>query len=44
MSLDRALWSSPAALLYGSKDIDSYFGLEALSPEGGLVWVRVIPY
>ncbi|MEJ6650102.1 MAG: outer membrane lipoprotein chaperone LolA, partial [Burkholderiales bacterium] len=44
MSLDRALGSSPAALLYGSKDIDSYFGLEALSPEGGLVWVRVIPY
>ena len=30
--------------MYGSKDIESYFGLEALSPQGGLVWVRVIPY
>lgn len=44
VALDRALGSSPAALLYGSKDIESYFGLEALSPKGGLVWVRVIPY
>ena len=44
VSLDRALGSSPAALLYGSKDIDSYFGLEALSLEDGLFWVRVMPY
>ena len=44
VSLDRALGSSPAALLYGSEDIDSYFGLEALKPQGNLVRVRVIPY
>ncbi|MBA4740836.1 MAG: outer membrane lipoprotein chaperone LolA [Burkholderiales bacterium] len=44
VSLDRALGSSPAALLYGSEDIDSYFGLEALKSEGNLVRVRVIPY
>ncbi|MDC1312261.1 outer membrane lipoprotein chaperone LolA [Burkholderiales bacterium] len=44
VSLDLALGSSPAALLYGSEDIDSYFGLEALESEGELVRVRVIPY
>ena len=44
VSLDQALGSSPAALLYGSEDIDSYFGLEALSSDGKLVRVRVIPY
>lgn len=44
VSLDQALGSSPAALLYGSEDIDSYFGLEALSSDGSLLRVRVIPY
>jgi chaperone LolA len=44
VSLDQALGSSPAALLYGSEDIDSYFGLEALSSDGNLLRVRVIPY
>ena len=44
VSLDQALGSSPAALLYGAEDIDSYFGLEALSSDGNLLRVRVIPY
>ena len=44
VSLDQALGSSPAALLYGSEDIDCYFGLEALSSDGSLLRVRVIPY
>lgn len=44
VSLDQALGSSPAALLYGSEDIDSYFGLEALNSDGNLLRVRVIPY
>jgi chaperone LolA len=44
VSLDQALGSSPAALLYGAEDIDSYFGLEALSSDGSLLRVRVIPY
>ena len=44
ISLDQALGSSPAALLYGSKDIDSYFGLEALSVTENFSRVRVLPY
>ena len=44
ISLDQALGSSPAALLYGSKDIDSFFGLEALSVTENFSRVRVLPY
>ena len=44
ISLDQALGSSPAALLYGSKDIDSFFGLEALSVTENFSRVGVFPY
>ncbi len=42
--LKDALGSSPAALLYGSKDIESYFGLEGLEPISDSERVKVIPY
>jgi outer membrane lipoprotein carrier protein len=42
--LKDALGSSPAALLYGSKDIESYFGLEGLEPISDSERVKVTPY
>ena len=42
--LRDALGSSPAALLYGSKDIEYYFGLEGLEPISDTERVKVIPY
>ena len=42
--LDRALGSSPAALLAGSDDIDRHFSLNALGVKGKLDWLEVKPY
>lgn len=41
--LDKALGSSPAALLAGGKEIDKTFGLKEVGREGQLDWVEVTP-
>jgi outer membrane lipoprotein carrier protein len=41
--LDKALGSSPAALLAGSDDIDRYFSLNALGVRKQLDWLEVRP-
>jgi len=41
--LDKALGSSPAALLAGSDDIDKYFSLNALGVKKQLDWLEVRP-
>ncbi|MGQ0578376.1 MAG: outer membrane lipoprotein chaperone LolA [Betaproteobacteria bacterium] len=42
--LDKALSSSPAALLAGADDIEKYFSLNALGKKGRLDWLEVKPY
>jgi len=42
--LDKALGSSPAALLAGADDIETYFSLNALGKKGRLDWLEVRPY
>jgi outer membrane lipoprotein carrier protein len=42
--LDKALGSSPAALLAGADDIEKYFSLNALGKKGRLDWLEVRPY
>ena len=42
--LDKALGSSPAALLAGADDIEKYFSLNALGKKGKLDWLEVRPY
>ncbi len=42
--LDKALGSSPAALLAGADDIENYFSLNALGKKGKLDWLEVRPY
>ena len=42
--LDKALGSSPAALLAGADDIEKYFSLNALGKKGKLDWLEVKPY
>jgi outer membrane lipoprotein carrier protein len=41
--LDRALGSSPAALLAGSDDIDRHFSLNAIGMKRGLDWLEARP-
>ena len=43
-TLDKALSSSPAALLAGADDIEKYFSLNALGKKGRLDWLEVRPY
>jgi len=43
-NLDKALGSSPAALLAGADDIDKYFSLSALGMKKKLDWLEVKPY
>ena len=42
--VDVALGSSPAALLAGADDIETYFSLNALGKKGRLDWLEVRPY
>jgi outer membrane lipoprotein carrier protein len=42
--LDKALGSSPAALLAGADDIEKHFSLNALGKKGKLDWLEVKPY
>ena len=42
--LDKALGSSPAALLAGADDIEKYFSLNALGKKGKWDWLEVRPY
>lgn len=42
--LDKALGSSPAALLAGADNIEKYFSLNALGKKGKLDWLEVKPY
>jgi chaperone LolA len=42
--LDRALGSSPAALLAGADEIERYFSLEAQGRKNKLEWLQVRPY
>ena len=42
--LDKALGSSPAALLAGADDIDKYFSLSAVGVSKKLDWLEVRPY
>jgi len=41
--LDRALGSSPAALLAGSNDIDKSYNLTSSGNQDGLDWIEAIP-
>ena len=41
--LDRALGSSPAALLAGSSDIEKNYVLSALGSRDGLEWLEAVP-
>lgn len=41
--LDRALGSTPAALLAGSNEIEKAFTLTDISPQEGLEWVEATP-
>jgi outer membrane lipoprotein carrier protein len=43
-NLDKALGSSPAALLAGADDVDKYFSLSAVGVKGKLDWLEVKPY
>ena len=43
-NLDKALGSSPAALLAGADDVDKYFALSAIGMKGKLDWLEVRPY
>ena len=43
-NLDKALGSSPAALLAGADDIDKYFSLSAVGTKNKLDWLAVKPY
>ena len=43
-NLDKALGSSPAALLAGADDIDRYFSLNAVGVKKKLDWLEVKPY
>ena len=42
--LDKALGSSPAALLAGADDIEKHYSLNALGKKGKLDWLEVRPY
>lgn len=42
--LDKALGSSPAALLAGADDVEKYFSLNALGVKNRLDWLEVKPY
>src|SRR5258706_11648314 len=43
-NLDKALGSSPAALLAGADGVDKYFSLSALGVKRQLDWLEVKPY
>ena len=43
-NLDKALGSSPAALLAGADDVDKYFSLNAIGVKRKLDWLEVRPY
>jgi len=43
-NLDKALGSSPAALLAGADDVDKYFSLNAIGVKKKLDWLEVKPY
>ena len=43
-NLDKALGSSPAALLAGADDVDKYFSLNAVGVKNKLDWLEVRPY
>ena len=43
-NLDKALGSSPAALLAGADDVDQYFSLNAVGVKKKLDWLEVKPY
>lgn len=43
-TLDRAIGSSPAALLAGADEIERYFSLEAQGKKNRLEWLQVKPY
>ena len=43
-NLDKALGSSPAALLAGADDVDKYFSLNAIGVRRKLDWLEVKPY
>lgn len=43
-NLDKALGSSPAALLAGADDVDKYFALSAVGMKKKLDWLEVKPY
>lgn len=41
--IDQAIGASPAAILFGSGQLEQNFDLEALPNEGGLMWLRASP-
>ncbi|MEO8006533.1 MAG: outer membrane lipoprotein chaperone LolA [Betaproteobacteria bacterium] len=43
-NLDKAIGSSPAALLSGADDVDKYFSLNALGIKKKFDWLEVKPY
>ncbi len=43
-NLDKAIGSSPAALLAGADDVDKYFSLNAVGVKKKLDWLEVKPY
>jgi outer membrane lipoprotein carrier protein len=43
-NLDKAIGSSPAALLAGADDVDKYFSLNAVGEKKKLDWLEVKPY
>jgi len=43
-NLDKALGSSPAALLAGADDVDRFFSLNAVGVKNKLDWLEVKPY
>jgi outer membrane lipoprotein carrier protein len=43
-NLDKAIGSSPAALLAGADDVDKYFSLNAVGMKNKLDWLEVKPY
>jgi outer membrane lipoprotein carrier protein len=43
-NLDKAIGSSPAALLSGADDVDKYFSLNALGIKKKIDWLEVKPY
>lgn len=42
-SVDQAIGTSPAAILFGSGDLDQSFDLVARPDEDGLTWLRALP-